>query len=255
MQRDNNMLQKSLDEGSAIQYSARKAPPTINRRAHFKLSKQSASSSRIYSWRSLFYSSDLHINNLSTFDSTVAVPNKSILKIPTQYESQRIIYGLSMSFGSFSSSVGSSMSLLSNSRSLADLSVRKNRKKVTFKNTEIREYDTTVGDNPHCSCGVAISLDWNYAPVIDAPSTVDEYESLRAPRKKMKEMILSEEEREEILLRQGVSHQEINKAVELQQSARERRLRVIDISNRKNKKTSMFCPLGFFSRSQSAPAY
>merc|ERR1712150_450491 len=51
-------------------------------------------------------------------------------------------------------------------------------KKVAFGNIEVREYKTTIGDNPHCSSGIAISLDWEYEEMKNIPSKVDVYEQI-----------------------------------------------------------------------------
>lgn len=226
-------------------------PSIANRRLYFKQST---------SWKSLFsFSSRRNLNNsnISTLNLTTTLPAKSILKIATQEESERIIYGLKGTplFDSIRSSIGGSSKSL---RSLTDVSsFKRNNNKagdaavVYFNNIEVREYATIVGDNPHCSSGVALSLDWNYTDATLV--SVDEYENLRRPRKKFKEMKLSDEEREDILLSQGVTHEEIGEAFELQHNARERRLHVLQVSNRSNKKTLWFCPFkfGLLSRSVS----
>lgn len=231
---------------------------TSDKRLYFKKSKiTSASSLNTYSWsfRSLFPSSRNVENNLSclSVSVTTTLPKKSILKITTQEESEHSIYGVKRTpFGSLRS-VGSSI------RSIPAVSSFKRNNKievvVCFRNIETREYATIVGEHPLCSSGVALSLDWDY--VCDIPVTVDEYESLRRPRKKFKEMKLSDEEREDILLRQGATHEEIGRACESQQKARERRLNLLNVSNRKSKRSLFFCPLkvGFFSWSTSTPMF
>ena len=42
--------------------------------------------------------------------------------------------------------------------------VKKQDKHVRFSNIEIREYALVEGDHPYCVDGLALSLDWRYAP-------------------------------------------------------------------------------------------
>ena len=59
--------------------------------------------------------------------------------------------------------------------------MRRTASTVSFKAVEIREYDRAIGDNPSCSSGPPISLDWNYSehPVV----CFSEYEGKKVPRK------------------------------------------------------------------------
>merc|ERR1712238_242161 len=41
--------------------------------------------------------------------------------------------------------------------------MRRTASTVSFKAVEIREYDRAIGDNPSCSSGPPIALDWNYS--------------------------------------------------------------------------------------------
>ncbi len=82
--------------------------------------------------------------------------------------------GLSSSFSRASSSIltaqtestrsASSTESFINSSSLSE-SIQSFNKSVKFGNISIREFDVTVGDNPACSSGVPISLNWTYNPV------------------------------------------------------------------------------------------
>ena len=69
-------------------------------------------------------------------------------------------------------------------------STRSSSSKVSFCNVEIRQYNQTVGDNPSCSSGCPISLDWEYDKEITKMS-LDLFESYRdGQRRAMHEMKL-----------------------------------------------------------------
>lgn len=50
------------------------------------------------------------------------------------------------------------------------------RKAVSFSCLEIRRYDLTVGDNPSCSSGPPVSLDWTYQTTAGGPMSIRAYE-------------------------------------------------------------------------------
>ena len=54
---------------------------------------------------------------------------------------------------------------------------------VHFDQVEIREYSITVGDNPSCSSGCPISLDWEYDDRLIQVS-LDVFEAFRADRRR-----------------------------------------------------------------------
>ena len=81
-------------------------------------------------------------------------------------------------------------------RSLAsDMSTKSS---VRFKNIQIREYAIVPGDNPSCSCGPAISLDWEYSNS-ELKMKVDHYEKVRGERRKMSAMRMPKAARHSIL--------------------------------------------------------
>lgn len=53
-------------------------------------------------------------------------------------------------------------------------------KKVTFKSLEIRSYPIILGDNPNCSHGPPIQIDWE--PFRTKKFSIDEYEARRKSR-------------------------------------------------------------------------
>ena len=57
----------------------------------------------------------------------------------------------------------------------------KMKRNISFSTLEVRHYDITLGDNPGCSEGPPVSLDWKYdqSDALD----IDDYESNRNPRR------------------------------------------------------------------------
>jgi len=98
---------------------------------------------------------------------------------------------------------------------------------VQFGTISIREYANTIGDNPSCGDGPALSLSWAFRsqPVV---MSVDEYESSRPPTKRVLDALaIPRERRERILVRLGFSYEDILQAMvekRYDQSCRERTL-------------------------------
>mmetsp|Transcript_157 Transcript_157/g.230 ORF Transcript_157/g.230 Transcript_157/m.230 type:complete len:179 (+) Transcript_157:192-728(+) len=68
---------------------------------------------------------------------------------------------------------------------------------VSFDTITIRDYDITLGDNPTCSYGPPISLDWNYTEMDPIP--LEHYEKTRHPRRKMYQMHMLSRQRANLL--------------------------------------------------------
>lgn len=161
-------------------------------------------------------------------------PQKGIMKISTQEESlqycirQSNVERMSSQLKSLRQSLQKTLSqtqIISNNSQHHHAHIKQ---KLQFGTIEIREYKLILGDNPQCSEGVALTLDWNYRIDEDIPKTVDDYEYYRLPRRKLKDLIMPAEDREEILLRQGVTYDELNKAAEDLDKARLLRLQTIN---------------------------
>ena len=54
-------------------------------------------------------------------------------------------------------------------------SMRRVSSTVSFQSVEVRNYSQTIGDNPSCMSGPAVSLDWDYSE--EASYSVDEFET------------------------------------------------------------------------------
>jgi len=120
-------------------------------------------------------------------------------------------------------------------RSLGNLIHVKTRPSVRFGSIEMREYKTILGDNPAGSRGAPLTLDWAYTTLKETPNTVDEYERSCLPRRKYKELHLSSDERENILLSQGVSLSELMNATVAARKARQ--IRAATVANFKRDMT------------------
>ncbi len=68
---------------------------------------------------------------------------------------------------------------------------------VKFQNIEIRNYDMTLGDNPSCSYGPPVSLDWKYDK--EQVLHIDDYEEGRGTRRKTYQMQMNARYRRHIL--------------------------------------------------------
>jgi hypothetical protein len=85
------------------------------------------------------------------------------------------------------------------------------RHSVSFDSIKIRFYSQTVGDNPSCSYGTPIQLDWDYEQCDGV--TVEEYETNRGKRRNLRQLVLSCYHRHNILSWQyGIPDDELKQA-------------------------------------------
>mmetsp|Transcript_23536 Transcript_23536/g.28931 ORF Transcript_23536/g.28931 Transcript_23536/m.28931 type:complete len:180 (+) Transcript_23536:98-637(+) len=68
---------------------------------------------------------------------------------------------------------------------------------VKFASIQIRDYSITLGDNPSCSYGPPISLDWEY--IENEAVSLDRYEKMRPSRRKMYQMHMLNRQRADLL--------------------------------------------------------
>eukprot|EP00978_Attheya_sp_CCMP212_P031248 scaffold117482_cov46-Attheya_sp.AAC.1 len=83
------------------------------------------------------------------------------------------------------------------------------RKNLSFSSVEIRFYNPCLGDNPAVSSGPSLSIDWDFDPSLVANMSINEYETKRPPRRRELEMVMTREEREEIVRNSGATKQQI----------------------------------------------
>jgi hypothetical protein len=78
-------------------------------------------------------------------------------------------------------------------------------KNVCFSEITIREYPYILGDNPACSCGAPLSIDWKYQE--SYTRNLDLFEYTRGDREQKKKIPV--QKRAQILLSMGYSLDEI----------------------------------------------
>lgn len=93
---------------------------------------------------------------------------------------------------------------------------------VSFSSLSIREYPPALSDNPSCSYGPPVQLDWDH----EAEQThhIDHYEQSRMPRRESHELLLSYYDRRYLLLKKaGYSKREVRETMkEVERVKRER---------------------------------
>ena len=93
---------------------------------------------------------------------------------------------------------------------------------VSFSSLSIREYPPAISDNPSCSFGPPVQLDWDYEA--EETHRIDHYEESRQPRRASHDLLLSYYDRRFLLLKQaGYSRKEVKEAMkEAERVKRER---------------------------------
>jgi hypothetical protein len=82
---------------------------------------------------------------------------------------------------------------------------------VVFDSITIREYARTVGDNPSCTCGPPVTLDWHV--VSDEQTSVEDYEASKPAKRTKKQFYLPARLRAMILMEDwGVTDEELKRA-------------------------------------------
>ena len=128
------------------------------------------------------------------------------------------------------SSVGSSSSITTKSALKTSSSNRSLNRNVSFTNLSIREYNVELGDNPSCSCGVPISLGWDYEeqealPLddLDDPETSALGDVSSRRRRKTHELIISYNDRRRLLKNAGYSREELQECLQTVQKVKHER--------------------------------
>jgi|Transcript_12037 hypothetical protein len=92
---------------------------------------------------------------------------------------------------------------------------------VAFGTVEIREYPVVLGDNPECHYGPSVNLGWEYT-LSKGAEPLNEYEKARSPRRKIRQLYMSQVRRE-ALLEPAYSKDEVKQAIRLKQKVRQQR--------------------------------
>jgi len=85
----------------------------------------------------------------------------------------------------------------------------KSKREVSFNVVIVREYGMTLGDNPSCSYGPPVQLDWDYEESKNLK--LEEYERTRSTRRSMRQMVLSYYRRCDILKSAGYTMHEMKR--------------------------------------------
>lgn len=100
------------------------------------------------------------------------------------------------------------------------------KKKVRFSAVTIRDYDMTLGDNPFCSSGAPVSIDWTYQRENKIP--LEAYEQHHPPRRHDSALIMPHKVRQELLVETGnTSFAQILRASRQNEKDKEERLKSI----------------------------
>jgi hypothetical protein len=83
-------------------------------------------------------------------------------------------------------------------------------RKVGFQSVYVRTYERILENNPSCTSGPSIGIGWNYD--IEQEFFVDDFERIREGERKG-DLVLSREEREDMLLDLGYTERELAQAV------------------------------------------
>ena len=97
------------------------------------------------------------------------------------------------------------------------------KKRISFGTIQIREHAQTIGDNPSCTYGTPVQLDWDHRDLEEL--NVDEYESFRPRQRTKDEFYMNHFQRSNLLKWNGFSTNEIKdskKEVAKHRSKRER---------------------------------
>ncbi len=114
------------------------------------------------------------------------------------------------------SSIGTGMS----HKTLSDGNLQRT---VSFSNLSIREYPPAISDNPSCSFGPPVQLDWDYEA--EATHTIDGYEESRQPRRASRDLLLSYYDRRFLLIKQaGYSRSEVKEAIKAAERVKRERM-------------------------------
>ena len=97
------------------------------------------------------------------------------------------------------------------------------KKRISFGTIDIREHTTTIGDNPSCAYGTPVQLDWDFKDT--ASVQVDDYEVMKAPRRRQDQYHLNHYQRRNLLKLNGHSMADIKNTQKKINKERQRRER------------------------------
>ena len=82
------------------------------------------------------------------------------------------------------------------------------KKRLSFAQVNVREYDRTISDNPSCLCGLPVGIDWTYSS--ESLLELDDYEKMKGMRRSVSVLRMPKRVREDLLRNKlGFSDQEL----------------------------------------------
>jgi hypothetical protein len=152
--------------------------------------------------------------------SPIREPKKSCLKRESSYNSLGQSSGTSRSLGASGKKRETATRPVSPATSAREL--KRTSSTVSFQSVNVREYERTLGDNPSCSYGPPVTLDWEYSN--EQSISLDDYEKYRGMRRNKCTMRLPARTRETMLkINMGFSDEEVQaveKAIKKVQKSR-----------------------------------
>mmetsp|Transcript_4715 Transcript_4715/g.5248 ORF Transcript_4715/g.5248 Transcript_4715/m.5248 type:complete len:249 (+) Transcript_4715:3-749(+) len=111
---------------------------------------------------------------------------------------------------------------------------KRRKARIQFANIEVRQYNRILGDNPACSYGPPIQLDWTHDNQQTQPTiSIDEYESNRLRRRTRRQLSMSTTTRRNMMyFHFGYNHAEIDKAADSIKKIQKHREQTILLSKR-----------------------
>ena len=117
------------------------------------------------------------------------------------------------------------------------------QRSVRFDRLEVIQFQPILGDNPSCSSGAPLTLDWK--PVEQSTMLIDFYEFTRVERRSRAELAISKSDRQLYLLEAGYSLAEICAAQDQVAQIKHERIASAEAKNQN-------WGVGFFSVAKSA---
>jgi len=97
------------------------------------------------------------------------------------------------------------------------------KKRISFGTIQIREHGQTIGDNPSCSYGTPVSLDWDHQDLEEL--NMEEYELCRSRQRTKQDFHMNHFQRSSLLKMNGHSTNEIKESKNQVRKARNQRER------------------------------
>ena len=149
------------------------------------------------------------MSNVANSNSSPKQPTRPSLK--RRNSSAMIDESLSSSSSSSSSSSTTEKNQLSSGHA-STVSLTNSKRNVSFTDISVREYDVELSDHPSCSYGPGLGLGWDYQE--REPTTVEDYEITRSPRRNAHELVLSYNARKHRLKQSKKYNKQVIAAVE-----------------------------------------